>query len=633
MNLLLEKWKEEDALCYITKVMENVKTKLSSLEYNYLAITGAPGSGKSTIVRHVALYLQRAYGYTIYPIAYPNEFFDYLDEEHKQVFIMDDPVGEYCIDDYIKVQWDRYNKKITTCLRSYKNTKFLMSIRVQILSDLSLTGINTCFNDASHIINLSSESLKLSVIGMKGMLRQYLEREQVGNIDGIIRSIWKESDSTIGREIAECFPLLCKIFSEHKSIRDHPMEFFADPLPMLTNIFKHIQENDKYQFCGLVLCFFIQLNDHFLDLLCERNIESKDKIYLRNAIMESLGVESKELKCIALALKALDGVYITHVGNTYMFSHPIFRNIVTYLYANASIVFEFASCEFIVNRVRLGCRLPKDDDYVLIFDGQDNIELLANRMIKELKCNTLQGVRFICSYYAIDDDRLISCLKTRLVDSKDQDISKNIVDELFSRCVFTLWKYGIENERRDAISWPCQKLLVMLLQTTDSSNTELRRKKWYPIHFIVDTGNVLLTDLLVKHRADVNKLDESNRCVLHYAVGCENNIEMINKLLGLPNLTCIDQADSDNRTPQWYINNDKRPNILTHGCEECVIEHKEEIIKMFEEHASRDTCDDNDSDASTSSQSSTDDEGNDYSDEYDEYEDDDDDEDDDEDDG
>jgi len=70
MILYLEKWEELDKYCYVTKGIKDVINKITSDNHFYLSVTGVPGSGKSTAIRHAAIHLKINFGFSVYPILY-----------------------------------------------------------------------------------------------------------------------------------------------------------------------------------------------------------------------------------------------------------------------------------------------------------------------------------------------------------------------------------------------------------------------------------------------------------------------------------------------------------------------------------------------------------------------------------
>jgi len=566
MKKNVQNWKKSDKLCYVTKGINDVLKKIASDDHSYVSVTGVPGSGKSTAIRHAALYLMDTFGYTIYLINHPEEFKKYFDEERKQVFLIDDVIGEYFVDRNKLNAWDRDNEGIRNCLEDSKNVKFLSSLRVQLYKDEALRVNTYIFNDTNHCTDLGDIKFRLDSLEMKNMLRHYLKVKQVENVDGLIESIWWRTDST-GTQFASFFPLLCKVFAEHESVREHPEKFFTDPFFALKDTVQNIKFQNKHQFCGLMLCTIMDLKDHHFSQLYKMDVTEKE---VRDIIIKSNELDpEKDLKKILNELKSIDGVYISYIGNSFVFSHSIFQNIVTYLNEDAFFVFKYGRVDFIQSRVRINSKLPEDDEYVLVFSGKEKIEALADRMVIELKRNLWRGAWFISEYHFNGDDYLISCLKSKLLENNDSCITNTIITELFSRCLERMWIYSkAHNGGKDEMSWPCYKLLTMLVEKADVNKHVMAGV--YAIFASTETGSLQLIKLLVQHQADINILDRDQQSVLHRAMKLKNNIEITRYLLSLETLTCLNQIDSKNRRPYWYVMNTCVPN-------------QDELINMYGE--------------------------------------------------
>lgn len=61
---------------------------------HYVIFVGVPGSGKSATAHHIALKLQTE-GYEIVPIKDIRKIEDYCDTQNPQVFVIDDVVGVF----------------------------------------------------------------------------------------------------------------------------------------------------------------------------------------------------------------------------------------------------------------------------------------------------------------------------------------------------------------------------------------------------------------------------------------------------------------------------------------------------------------------------------------------------------
>ncbi|CAG2212359.1 unnamed protein product [Mytilus edulis] len=84
------------------EITEAYKQVLNTMKTNgFVILSGPPGSGKSAIAYNTAFMLEQNEKYQILSVLFPEEIRKYLLPETKQVFIIDDPVGKYSVDDLL----------------------------------------------------------------------------------------------------------------------------------------------------------------------------------------------------------------------------------------------------------------------------------------------------------------------------------------------------------------------------------------------------------------------------------------------------------------------------------------------------------------------------------------------------
>jgi len=237
-----------------------------------------------------------------------------LDKGKKQLFVIDDPVGEYSVDNDRLKEWNKYNDSIKNCLNMNENTKVLLSLRIQLVNSLEYTKYPYIFNDASCSINLGDGLYVFSVQDMKNMLNHYLNTKKIVSDFCFEKNIqWWNA-----RYFSNCFPLICRVFCEEEMVRKNPNHFFSDPFFALINIFKEIMAGNKHQFCGLVLCaaFPGKLTEDLLSPLSSFDgVLDKQCLDLRDFVINSHQLDpQKDLTAIKSSLKSLNGVYIIHIG-------------------------------------------------------------------------------------------------------------------------------------------------------------------------------------------------------------------------------------------------------------------------------------------------------------------------------
>lgn len=538
MKLNVKNWKIEDKHCYVTKAVKVIVERITGPE-NVLSVTGVPGSGKSMAIRHAALYLNEKRHFIIYSIKTPADFKKYLDMDKKQVFVISDPVGKYGIDINMLEEWKTNTERIENCLNIdiNKNTKVLMSIRIQLLQSKTLKGRNYLFNNHRILIDLSAYSLDKTE--MSNMLKKHLVRKELEE-NKAAKLLMVCSEQKAPYQFVDCFPLLCKILCENYRLQQNASRFFKEPFPALINIFHCIQNDNKHQFCGLLLCcFFDRDMDNILNPLYEFNESNEEQKKIRDKrdmIIKSQSLNPQsDLDDIKNALKELDGIYVVHIKDTFKFSHSIFHDMVTYIYNNEIFVFEYASIEFINNRVRIDARFCDDDEYVLVFDGASNIVRLADRLFKELIRNVQSGATCIsCNLYA-DDERLIERLKYRLSNSVNKT---NEINALFRSCMMRIVALDIWfpiNQKNHGIS----KLTEMLIECGADCNMSLPGLMSFPLQESIKSNCLPLTEVLLTHGAKIHTRYKKAGSVLNCFCHRDVNEEILQVLLKHNNYTHI----------------------------------------------------------------------------------------------
>ncbi|CAG2216104.1 ANK [Mytilus edulis] len=93
----LEDWERKLNKIVITRAIEFIHNKI--LNKNVIVITGPTGSGKSAIAYYVAFRLQKESSFTIIPTRHSEDITNYYVQGTKQVFIIDDFIGKYAVDE------------------------------------------------------------------------------------------------------------------------------------------------------------------------------------------------------------------------------------------------------------------------------------------------------------------------------------------------------------------------------------------------------------------------------------------------------------------------------------------------------------------------------------------------------
>lgn len=117
---------------------------------------GRPGSGKSAIIKHIALkYIDK--GWIVKPVKMVDEMFKICHMEkwsmYTVLFVLDDPFGKDSLNDIMYKIWEINTEKLMNCL---KTVKLLLSCRKSIFYD------NGILNNPTNIVDIDNDKFTLT---------------------------------------------------------------------------------------------------------------------------------------------------------------------------------------------------------------------------------------------------------------------------------------------------------------------------------------------------------------------------------------------------------------------------------------------------------------------------------------
>ncbi|XP_071178410.1 uncharacterized protein [Mytilus edulis] len=119
----LKTWTEDDKMFIETN---GAKSVLKCIKENgCVVVTGSSGTGKSSLMRHVALQMQEE-GFVILPVTSPEEIIKWYNPSKKILFVVDDFCGTYTINPMKLESWKNLMEKIKTLIEK-KTVKLIMS--------------------------------------------------------------------------------------------------------------------------------------------------------------------------------------------------------------------------------------------------------------------------------------------------------------------------------------------------------------------------------------------------------------------------------------------------------------------------------------------------------------------------
>ncbi|CAC5416901.1 unnamed protein product [Mytilus coruscus] len=231
INQILAEWRMNNSNFVETRAAKYVLERLH--ENSCVTITAASGVGKTSILRYVALGMKDG-GYDLLLVTSPHDIVKYHNPNKKTLFVIDDFCGIFTINqsylDNCEIVLDRIK-----ILVQNKLTKIIVACRLQVYKDekfASLSIFRTC------VCNLQSDDLCLLQTEKQMIAELYLETKA----------------STIIQycDLYDCFPLLCKLYSENTGL--NISDFFKNPFLVYEAEIDKLCKVDFGKYCALALC-------------------------------------------------------------------------------------------------------------------------------------------------------------------------------------------------------------------------------------------------------------------------------------------------------------------------------------------------------------------------------------------
>lgn len=280
-----------------------------------MTIVGAPGSGKTSTTRHIALKLQEK-GYEILPIRDIGHIETYCDPHNPQVFVIDDVLGSLGLDMSAYFRLTCYSEKLK--YPTMPRTKVLMTCREVVFRNEKI--LISVLSNKSNVILLNSEEHGLNIQDKQRLLSKY-------KLDThILTEVELASSSNM-------FPLLCKFFSTKKCFESYGPSFFITPIPCILKGLDELSILHKVGYASLVL---LMVNQNILSKDMLDNVSSEEHGNISNGlkyqILEACRVDSRtDSFLFIVALYEMVGTYTKPFGNQSSFIHEsLSENVGTY---------------------------------------------------------------------------------------------------------------------------------------------------------------------------------------------------------------------------------------------------------------------------------------------------------------
>lgn len=503
----MEEWKAELETFYETEGTKKVIKELNTM--SAVMITGNSGIGKTTTMKYVSLLFEKK-GYEVVPISSPNDILHHRFPERNQIFILDDIVGKYRVDNVAVESWRRLYDRLRVVFKD-KNVKLLSTLRRQVHAEIRSSLFPYIFN--STVVDLDSKKIALSLNEKQGMLKNYLK----------VRRIKTNLDDEEILKISSCgiaFPLLCNLFTTNQEFLKMQSKFFQSPSIVFKEELNRLQIENKEVYCVLVLLVILHLEE--LQTIFNINCE-KERTVAYNTILRACEVpENISRKTLHRHLQTVAGTFV-ETTNIFKFQHDKLEETIACHFGSQfpDIMLQYCKLDFIRDRVRLS-HGPADDENILVlqqtsFDGFSRRvlgEIIKGRfrdilLSEPMQCEKLiEHFAFYIQKNQLDFKGIENALCTEtFVPSQQHEVKYTRFVSVASR--FALLE-ELQNRKKRFIHWVaamgCIQLFTIVFKM--KKNKYIHNLITDLLHLAVSGENIDVVKMLIDEGGDLKSYDE-----------------------------------------------------------------------------------------------------------------------------
>ncbi|XP_063448389.1 ankyrin repeat domain-containing protein 50-like [Mytilus trossulus] len=546
-------------------------------ENGCVVVTGSSGTGKSSLMRHVALRMQEE-GYVILPVTNPGKIIKWYNPSEKILFVVDDFCGTYTINPMKLESWKNLMEKIKTLIEK-KTVKLIMSCRLQVFKDEKMKSLS--FNQSCEC-NLLSEDKHLSETEKQSIAELYL----------------KSNASKIKKfyDMFDCFPLLCQLYSKNKNLVIE--DFFKNPFTVYKEEIDKLQtEGAHVKYCALALC--VMFNNCLKEEWLTKDVDKDIKTIIKNTYEACKVVKGTSRLVLRDELDSLTHTFIRKDGDSYRTIHDKLFDFLAFYFGSVMIycLINNASSDFI--RERFVFEKKDKRDKFLIDVSERYQQMYINRLIDDWFRRNIVDV--FCNINM--DDQIFR--QRFLVHIKGLEISKQkqltslynthnnstpliqccyIGDiDLVAWCLYHC--YSNVNHCRDNGTSPlylaCQEghTEVVNMFHNKADINKCRDNGSSPLYIACQEGHTEVVKMLINNKADINKCKDTGSSPLFIACQ-EGHTEVVHMLIN--NQADINKCrDSDGISPLFFACQEGHTEVV-----HLLINNKVDINKCNNEEAS-----------------------------------------------
>ncbi|XP_076087982.1 uncharacterized protein LOC143058366 [Mytilus galloprovincialis] len=549
----IREWEQDQYTFFETRAMRHILESLSS--HNCIVVTGSSGCGKSSNIHQAALHLRDSLEYEIIPVLTgPTDIMNYYNENKKQVFIVDDICGKETINMQTLQTWRDYSEKMEKIFKvaekdvaskndktvlKVSSPKLLISCRLHIYKEAQFQCISLF---TKKECNLLVPELCLLEVERMHMLHKYLPDDIIDNIKQVTENV-------------DYFPLLCKLSKNKTS--EEVKKLFTAPLISIKQSINNIINENKQQFCALVLC--IVFDDGFdtdglkLGSVSERKNIETDK---HENIVKEFDInlsKQKHRNSLKADFSTLNGTYLKLRGTEYRMIHDKIYKMAAVICGQhlTECFIKYAPAVFIRDNFIFESVTEVHENDNLIVLSKDEEEYYFERLLcdltKHVLISTFNNYQLI---YQTFRDKLISFLRMNedakiVLEKLDTQGCKTIKDGnleyLFKRNYYTTPLI----ESATTGYFDIVEFLIVNVKC-DVNKTDERGNA--PIHKASKRGHTAVAKLLLENNADVNQCNIDKQSPLYVACkgGYKDTVELL-----LQNNADVNQCEVCGESPLY----------------------------------------------------------------------------------
>lgn len=340
----------------------------------FVMFVGAPGSGKTATVRHIALKLQKE-DYDVLSIKDIKDMETYSDAYKSQVFVIDDVLGKSSLDMRAYDLINRYKDNLINA--TMQETKVLLTCRQQVFRNHKLLDFFLCKQD--NVVDLSSEENVLTKEDKHSMLRLY------GMVGDVLPS------NNLASKLKN-FPLSCKLASTRRSgIRSVVL---ISPICCIMEELNELKIRSPKQYASLVLLVANQ-NKLSKDIFDNKHNADREFMFAerkREFLLECKVSSKTESFEVMDALSEMEGTYTMSCCDVFTFIHESLFEIVAFHFGqhSPSLMLRYMKSDYIANYITVGIESPADEGNENNYDLRIRLDKslyqsLAKRLYKDVE--------------------------------------------------------------------------------------------------------------------------------------------------------------------------------------------------------------------------------------------------------